>query len=69
MEIEATCKVVDDLVDPLPFLRARAQTHTGLDKRFKELEANSKVDDDLAALKGLLGGSSTEPAKMLKYVI
>jgi len=37
----------------------------GLDKRFKELESNSKVEDDLAALKGLLGGSSAEPPKML----
>lgn len=33
---------------------------TGLEKRFAALEANSKVDDDLAALKGMISGSKTE---------
>jgi len=38
----------------------------GLEKRFKALESNSKVEDDLAALKGMISGGSAEPPKMLK---
>jgi len=33
----------------------------GLEKRFAALEANSKVEDDLAALKGMISGSSAAP--------
>lgn len=38
--------------------RELSGSDTSLDKRFAALESSSKVDDDLAALKGLVGGSS-----------
>ena len=31
-----------------------------LNDTFKKMEASSKVDDDLAALKGMIGGSKSE---------
>ena len=49
---------------PLDF-PAQLSGDTGLEKRFQALEANTKVDDDLAALKGMIGGSSSSPPKAL----
>lgn len=44
---------------------AQLSGDTGLEKRFAALEASSKVEDDLAALKGMIGGSSAAPPKAL----
>jgi len=44
---------------------AQLSGDTGLEKRFAALEADTKVDDDLAALKGMIGGSSSTPPKAL----